>query len=330
MYESFLDGENNIDKVNRVLGIYTRLMNGAIINKTGEARRYNTSERSIQRDIDAIRNYLDETEDNGGIINTVVYDRANKGYRLERIYDIKLTNPEILAICKILLDSRALRKDEMDGLIKKLIECCVPIDNRKLVSDLIRNEQFHYIQPKHGKRFLDTMWKIGTAIHESKVICFEYQGVRASQSHKREVEPVAILFAGMYFYMLGFIRNIDKETAFTNIDDANPTIYRLDRLENVQVTDTRFQIPYKDRFEEGEFRKRVQFMFGGKLRRVKFKYKGYSIEAVADRLPTARVVDTVKEIVRDKEQDVYIVEAEVYGDGIDQWFHQQGDMVELI
>ena len=54
-------------------------------------------------------------------------------------------------------------------------------------------------------------------------------------------------------------------------------------------------------------------MFPGKLRKVRFKYKGYSMEAVEDRLPTAKIIGTVKEIVRDKEQDVFIVEAEVYG-----------------
>ncbi len=318
------------EKTARVLGIYTKLMNGSLVNKATEAVRYHTSERSIQRDIDDFRNYLDETEDNGGIINSVVYDRIRKGYRLERIYDVKLTNPEILAICKILLDSRGLRKDEMEALLKKLIDCCVPEENRKLVNELIANEKFHYIQPKHGKRFIETMWQIGTAINENRVITFGYQGVRATKTHDRVVEPVAIMFAGYYFYMLGFIRNIDKEVAFANIDDANPTIYRIDRIENLTITDEHYKIPYKDRFEEGEFRKRVQFMFPGKLRRVRFKYKGYSMEAVEDRLPTARVIKTVKETVRDKEQDVFIVEAEVYGDGIDQWFRQQGDMVEVL
>ena len=317
-------------KIDRVLGMYTRLMNGALINKATEATRYHTSERSIQRDIDDIRNYLEVTDDNGGVINSVIYDRARKGYRLERIYDIKLTNPEILAICKILLDSRGLRKDEMDSLLNKLIDCCVPEENRKRVNDLIGNEKFHYIQPKHGKRFIETMWNIGTAIQENRVIRFDYQGVRATKTHEREIQPVAIMFSGYYFYMLGFIQNIDKATAFENIDDANPTIYRIDRIGNLKVTDQRFKIPYKDRFEEGEFRKRVQFMFPGKLRKVRFKYKGYSMEAVEDRLPTAKIIGTVKEIVRDKEQDVFIVEAEVYGDGIDQWFRQQGEMVEIL
>ena len=309
------------EKVARVLGIYTKLMNGSLVNKETEAAYYNISERSIQRDIDDIREYLGNIDDNDGFINSVVYDRALKGYRLERIYDIKLTNPEILAICKILLDSRSLRKDEMDGLLKKLIECCVPKDNRKMVNELIMNEKFHYVQPKHGKRFIETMWNIGIAIQEHKVIEFDYQGVRGHSQKHREVEPVAILFAGYYFYMLGFIRNINKKVAFENIDDANPTIYRIDRIENLLITKEQYRIPYKDRFEEGEFRKRVQFMFSGKIRKVKFRYKGYSIESVEDRLPTAK---TVKQ-----EDGTYIVTAEVYGDGIDQWFRQQGDMVEV-
>ncbi len=324
-----MNGEGG-EKVTRVLEIYTKLINGTLVNKANEAKRYHTSERSIQRDIEDIRLFLEERVNSGEAVNDVIYDRERKGYRLERIYDVKLTNPEILAICKILLDSRALRKDEMDELLKKIIDCCVPEEEQKRVSELIQNEEFHYIQPKHGKRFIETMWNIGTAIQEKRVIKFNYQGVRATKTHEREVEPVAILFAGYYFYMLGFIRNIDKSVAFTNIDDANPTVYRLDRIENLVITDEHYHIPYKDRFEEGEFRKRVQFMFPGKLRRVKFKYRGYSMEAVEDRLPTARVVGTEKEIVRDKEQDVFIVEAEVYGDGIDQWFRQQGDMVEVI
>ncbi|MCR5686264.1 MAG: WYL domain-containing protein, partial [Lachnospiraceae bacterium] len=170
------NGESdNIEKTNRVLGIYTRLINGGLINKAEEAVRYHVAERSIQRDIDNIRNYLDEADD-GGVINSVIYDRVRKGYRLERIYDVKLTNPEILAICKILLDSRSLTKNEMDDILRKLIECCVPLDNRKIVRDLISNEQFHYIQPKHGKVFLQTMWDIGVAIHESRIIEFDYQG----------------------------------------------------------------------------------------------------------------------------------------------------------
>ena len=39
-------------KVDRTLGIYTRLMGGYIVSKTEEAQRYGVNERTIQRDID--------------------------------------------------------------------------------------------------------------------------------------------------------------------------------------------------------------------------------------------------------------------------------------
>ena len=105
------------DKIERVLGLYTKLINGAVVNKAEEANNYKVNERSIQRDIDDIRNYMDLQGASDGIINSVVYDRQAKGYRLEQIYKLKFTNPEILAICKILLDSRAFTKAEMEGML---------------------------------------------------------------------------------------------------------------------------------------------------------------------------------------------------------------------
>lgn len=46
-------------KIERVLGIYTKLLNGYIVNKAAEANEYGVNERSIQRDVDDIRNYLE-------------------------------------------------------------------------------------------------------------------------------------------------------------------------------------------------------------------------------------------------------------------------------
>ena len=310
------------DKITRVLALYTKLMNGAIINKSEEAQNYGVAERSIQRDIDDVRNFLDETEDNGGIYNSVVYDRALKGYRLQRIYDVKLTNPEILAICKIILDSRSLTKKEMDSILTKLIDCCVPEDSRKLVNNLISNEKSHYIQPKHGKVFIQTMWEIGMAVQESRYIEFDYRGIQGHTLKHRKVKPVAIMFSEFYFYMVGFIDNINKEEAFSNPDDLFPTIYRMDRIKNFKNTGEHFKIPYKDRFEEGEFRKRIQFMFGGKLQKVRFTYSGNSIEAVLDRLPTA--------VVENEKEGTYTISAEVFGKGIEMWLRSQGDMVSIV
>lgn len=316
------DRNEGTDKIERVLGLYTKLMNGALIYKSEEAVNYGVNERSIQRDIDDIRNYLDVKGTEDGIINSVVYDRIQKGYRLEQIYKLKFTNPEILAICKILLDSRAFTKKEMKGMLDKLIETCVPATNQKLVSDLIKNEEFHYIEPLHKSVFIDKMWSIGQAIQTHSYIEFDYQRLKDKAVVHRKVQPLSIMFSELYFYMAAFIDDEEVRKDFDVLNDSFPTIYRIDRIENLKVLDERYHIPYSDRFEEGEFRKRIQFMYGGKLRKIKFKYTGLSIEAVLDKLPTAKIIS--------EEDGAYIISAEVFGNGIDMWLRSQGDMVELL
>lgn len=116
------------------------------------------NERTIQRDIDDIRSYLEGKTENDGVINEVVYDRIYKGFRLEQSYKTQLNNSEVLAVCKILLDSRAFTKAEMMTILKKIVMYCVPEINKKTVTDLIKNEMYHYIEPRHKTEFMDTMW----------------------------------------------------------------------------------------------------------------------------------------------------------------------------
>lgn len=310
------------DKVGRILTIYSKLMNGAIVNKAEEATNFAVNERSIQRDIDDIRNYLEQDAFEHGISNEVIYDREKKGYRLDQIYKIKLTNDEILAISKILLDSRAFTKDEMIDMIQRLIGCCVPENNRKLVNSLIANESFHYVEPRHGKQYIGNMWEIGQAIQTNHFIEIQYQGIQGSSVKTRKLKPLAIMFSEYYFYLAAFIDDDKVRENFNVINDSFPTIYRIDRIQGLKVLEERFNIPYKDRFEEGEFRKRIQFMFGGKLRKVKFEYTGYSVEAVLDRLPTAKIIS--------EEDGKFIIQAEVFGDGIDMWMRSQGDRIKVI
>ncbi|SCW50879.1 WYL domain-containing protein [Lachnospiraceae bacterium C10] len=310
------------DKIERVLGIYSKLMNGYIVNKAEEAQNYEVNERSIQRDIEDIRKFMDMQSVENGVMNTVVYDRLEKGYRIEKIYDMKLSNSEILAICKILLDSRAFTKKEMMGMISRLIDCCVPEVNRKEVNDLIKNEEFHYIELQHKSVFIDKMWDIGKAIREHKYIEISYQRVKDKATVKRRVKPVSLMFSEYYFYLTAFIEDEDIKADFDVLDDAYPTIYRIDRIRKYKILDEHFYINHANRFEEGEFRKRIQFMYGGKLQRVRFTYSGSSVEAVLDRLPTAKI---------ESENDgVYTISAEVFGKGIEMWLRSQGDMVNIL
>ena len=57
-------------------------------------------------------------------------------------------------------------------------------------------------------------------------------------------------------------------------------------------------------------------------KKIKFWYKGSSVEAVLDRLPTAKILQ--------HDDNGYLISAEVFGKGIDMWLRSQGDMVEVV
>ena len=142
------------------------------------------------------------------------------------------------------------------------------------------------------------------------------------ETRVRTIEPVGILFSEYYFYLAAFIEDIDKDKHFRNPQDNSPTIYRIDRIQNYKTLDRHFAQRYTDRFQEGEMRKRIQFMYGGELQTIRFEYTGPSLESVLDRLPTAKVLQVTEK--------GWLLEAEVFGTGIEMWVRNQGDYVRII
>lgn len=310
------------DKVTRVLDLYERFQAREFIYKKREAQRYQVNEKTIQRDIESIRRYLANRVVERGISGDIVYDRVENGYYLSSECERNISGGEALAICKILLDSRALPKVKMEQMINKIIEDYVSDDNRNMVRQLVSNELYHYIELKHGKDVTDMLWQIGQAIREQHYVEVDYVRTVDKKVVRRRVKPVAIMFSEFYFYLTAFIEDEKVRQNFEVEDDPFPTIYRVDRIEKLQVLGQKFKVLYRDRFQEGEFRKRVQFMYGGRLQRIRFRYFGDSVEAVLDRLPTAKVVL--------KENGVYTITAEVFGKGIEMWLRSQGEKVEVL
>lgn len=305
-------------KSDRVLYMYDKLIFGHMLNKNELAVRFGVSEKSIQRDIDALRFYLSDK----GLGQDIVYDSSLHGYKLSEVNSRKLSNSEILAVCKILLESRSMVKPEMQSIIEKLLYNCVPEQNKRMVNDLIGNELYHYIEPHHGKSVLECMWELGTAIREHRLVEVDYTRIKDGATKTRILEPVGLMFSEYYFYLTAFMHDKEVKKDFDNKDDLFPTIYRVDRIQNLRILDERFTVPYAERFEEGEFRKRVQFMYGGTLRNIKLRYKGLSVESVLDKLPTAKIIS--------QDEGGYVISAEVFGDGVDMWVRSQGENVEII
>ena len=315
--------EDRIGK-DRVLAMYALLAEGKMLYKEEEALRYKCSLRSIQRDIDDLRTFFHNQSDASGVVQDIVYDRMNKCYKLVPPLRNVLTNQEVFAVLKILLESRSLSRKELEPIIEKLIDCCVPKERKSFVTNLISSERFHYVPPRHDKEVLDTIWSLGEAVKEHREVEIDYKKPADGSIVHRVLRPAGIMFSEFYFYLAAFIvQDKDNPLNFEIDGDSSPTIYRIDRIEALTVTDRHFNVPYANRFEEGELRKRIQFMYGGKLRKIKFYYKGAFIEPVLDRLPTAEVLGR-------NEAGHFLVTAEVFGNGVDMWLRSQGNFVEVV
>ena len=305
------------EKGMRLLYLYRELTEGQGIQKQEAAIRFGVNERSIQRDIEDLRNFLAEQNPPAEIR----YNVKDKRYYLISNEQRFLTRGEALAVSKILLESRSMKKAGMNPILDKLLSACVSLEDRQAVRRIISNERFYFIEPHHGKTLTEQLWTLAQAIQAQSVLQVRYR-TQTGDERQRTLHPVGLMFSEFYFYLTAFIEDIDRAEHFENPDDLSPTIYRVDRLEQITMLDKHFSVPYTKRFSEGEFRKRVQFMYGGKLQTVHFTYSGPSVEAVLDRLPTAEILS--------EKDGTYEIRAEVFGKGIEMWLRSQGENISMI
>lgn len=324
------ENKSGKSKIERVLDLYTRLSEGRIINKAETALGFGVDGRTVQRDIADINRFLEERRNTGTADTREVKNvKSVDGYVMTGLEDTLLSNSEILAVSKILLESRAFTKKEIDGILDKIVSGCVPKESMKLVKELLGNEKIHYVEIDHESyiegKLWEMAWEIGPGPEKCNLLEILYQKQETStEAVMRIVQPLAILFSEYYFYLNANI--VEKNEAGIYVPKYDyPAVFRIDRIRKYHRLEEKIRTEYKDRFEEGEFRKRIQFMYMGPLTTLRFKYTGKSIESVLDRLPTAKVKS------KPTEQDpAWLLDAEVYGRGALMWLLTQGTMVEVV
>ena len=205
-------------RLDRILYIQQVLVQGGVLNKQQTADRFGVSEKTIQRDLDTLRSYFADSEPR----REILYNSAKGGYLLDDTLSRFLTSSEILAVCKILLESRSMVKEEMFPILDKLVQVCTPLDRLNQVKDLISNERFQYVEPQHGRKFIESLWEIGTAVENHNVMEITYCRTHDGESRVRTIEPVGILFSEYYFYLAAFIEGIDKGISISRTRRITP------------------------------------------------------------------------------------------------------------
>lgn len=304
-------------KVERVLNIYDRLLAGEIIHKGAEAERFQVNVRTIQRDLEDIRAYFAENPD---AKLELKYDRNKKGYHLFQRDRKTLTNGEILTVCKILLESQALVKDEMYNIIEKFILSNDPYCDVKRVHHLISNEKFHYMEPKHDQKLVERIWELSGAITDQQLLLVTYHERTLNKTVKRMVQPVGLLCSECNFYLGAYFCNEQESTDMLKSDC--PAVFRLDRIDEYEILDNHFRVAYKDRFEEGEFKKKLYEKFSNEPKMLKFRYSGNDVSRIFMRFPTSEILE--------HDENGWVFSAHTTGIGAVIWLLGQDAQVEIL
>lgn len=298
------------EKNNRMLEVFFRALRGEPVSVKSLAKEYGVSTKSISRDISSIQKFL---SDHRELMQNAELSYSHK----ERAYimssDEFLKNKELFALVKVILGSRCFSKEEVLILIEKL-KRFTTVSDKKLLENLIRKEVYHYHEVRSDcKSVIENLWKIVKAMEEKRLLTITYYKMNGDEV-KRKIKPVSVMFSEYYFYLIAYM-------ADDNVFE--PKYFRIDRISAITEHREQFQLEKIHDFDEGLLRERNQFMFPGETVKIRFEFSGLSLQAILDRLPTAKVVE--------KNGNSSIIEAEVnHGRGLVMYLLSQGAWIKVL
>ena len=293
----------------RVLEIFFRGLRGEDLSVQRLADEYEVSTKSVTRSLNDLKAFLADHRDLVG--NTELqYSHQDKCYRL--YMDEFLSNKELFALVEVMIGARAFSKEELLELTSKLKRFTTPEDRTKL-NELVRKELYHYPEIKHDcDSVQEYLWQLVNCISEKQEISIDYYRMdRKWVTHR--LRPASVMFTDYYFYLIAYMAE--------GLTDK-PYYFRIDRIRQITVHRKKFTTEDTPAFDEGLLRQRSLFMWPGKLQTIRFEFTGPSVQAVLDKLPTARIIE------RDGRK--YLIEAEVYGKGIKMWLLSQGVWIKVL
>lgn len=287
----------------RQLTIYQTLLTGAPVTKKDLVERFDVDERSIQRDISNIRNFIAEEN----LELELEYRRSTKAYQLVGKTQT-FGKAHVLALVKILLASRAFNKDETEQLIELLLARLEPGEQREL-NWIIKNEQSNYLPLTSATELLKPLWDFSLYIVRSQAVDITYTKQRGEKV-MRTIVPKAVIFSDYYFYVVSYNPKYDSDL-----------FYRLDRIKEWYPSDEKIKIEHKDRYEDGKLRKKIQYMTPGDQKKIRFEFTGI-LEAALDRFPMSKVIEN--------DGKKALLEVETIDQGAKMWLLSQGKRVKIV
>lgn len=297
-----------MDKVTRILSLYSKLIKGHVVNKEVFCREYEITKRSFDRDIEDIRLFLSETYSG----YEVKYDRKKGGYIINGLrMNKEMDAVEVTLLLTILKESRALREDEFEGLTESILGVSENWKRKETyeIADEIKGK---YHPVKHKKALMKLFWDLQLCIYDKNVILLKYMK-RNGEYVKRRVYPLEIIFSEHYFYLIAMIKHEEYEY---------PAFYRLDRIDSFQVTLEHYEVSLKEKYTRLELEKKLKYMQGGNLLTVTVCCRNRARENLLDTFEKCMIIE--------EREEESIIQIEAFQEGVIQWVLSQSDNVIVL
>lgn len=265
---------------------------------------YKVDRKAIKRDIDAINK-----SKKMHIIETVV-ENNKKLYsyqnRLFELYELRMLI-DAVSSARFITDIETeriinkIKKLTSTGLAKKL-QNQIYLDNRTKMEN---NEVRYYIDQIH------------TAITNQCRISFQYGKYDVNKEFKLNrdgdaylVEPISLIWSNDYYYLIG------------KYDTGEIRHYRIDRMKNLTITDSKFKIDFQ--FNINNYINKTFNMYAGEEEFIEIQFDNHLINVIIDKFG----------------QDIYIKKVDhskfaiktraVVSKGLERWILNWGSDAKVI
>ncbi|MFW5795317.1 MAG: helix-turn-helix transcriptional regulator [Bacillota bacterium] len=275
------------------------------MNKKNLAQMVGVSERTISRYMSILKNVLEypialNPETNTYYMFMKNYKKGEQG----------LTKNEIILLLLLLDSSKSFKGIEILNLKEKLLSFLNDDFKEKLKEIRIK---LGYEEVDSAQGNIRNIQIIQEAIIKSKVLSMEYAPAYLKQETMDcKTAPYGITWDNDKGYLIGKDLNDDK---IIN--------YRLDRIENLKITNEIHEIPSEFNLEE--YIAKCWKMFFGNPVEVKVKFNKYLLPLVQDKF-NEKYYEILKE-----NNDFFIIKTEIRGVHMfKNWLMSLGDQVEVL
>lgn len=315
----------------RITKIFARLLKSERVNLYDVMEEFDTSSRTVQRDMSAIKRALinpnptGDKEEKRPLPFKLHHELDSEDYYLT--HGDLVSFDDIFAILKVVLGARVFKPVELQHLLD-IFTPLVGTDKQVHLDKLSNFVDKDYLPVNTTDNLIERIAMFRDLIAQQTLIGFYYiNSSPTGPSYRKHFGvPLDLYYSNGHFYVIIYSQ--------ANKDHAEGSlVYRLDRFRDDDFTRSRKSIPIpRDKREsETSIRQKSYLLNSGQMVDFSLIYYGYE-DTVLSQLPNAKIKrDENNKIVKIKDKQnnrvgIY-VSGRMLSNGLNMWVRSQGDLV---